>query len=121
MANPILLTQGGPLNVTASADFDAGGAAQVELGPVPPGQVWLITRMTVSTSGPTNPMPSCNVYDGSVAAANLIDATWTGAQDVSDFGQPYILQTAESLIFRWTGGTPGERATARLIGRSQVA
>ncbi len=121
MSNPILLTAGGPLNQAASAAFNAAGVAQVELGPVPPGQVWLITRMTVSTTGTDNPMPSCSVYDGSVAAQNLIDATYTGSQDVSDFGQPYILQPAETLVFRWEGGTPGLIATARLVGRSQVS
>ena len=121
MANPILLTAGGPLSQAGSAEFTAAGVAQVELGPVPPGQVWLITRMTVSTSGSDDPMPTCSVYDGSVSAQNLLDATYTGSQDVSDFGQPYILQSAESLVFRWEGGTPGEKATARLVGRSQVA
>lgn len=118
---PIVVTGGGPLNASGSATFDAAGNAQVEIGPVGPAQVWLITRMTVSTTGPSDPMPACYVYDGAPHPSRLIDATWTGTQDVSDFGQPYVLLAAESLTFRWEGGTPGETATARLVGQTQAA
>lgn len=121
MATPISPTAGGNLAQGGSVTLDADGAGELELGPVPPNQVWLITRVTVSCTGPTNPMPTCSVYDGPPSPGNLVDATWTGTQDVSDFGQPYILGVNESLLFRWERGTPGEVATARLVGRSQVA
>lgn len=114
---PIQVGGGGRLDRSGTVILGATGAGDVELGPVPPGQVWLISRMTVAVTGTTNPMPTCSVYDGPPNAASLIDATWTGAQDVSDFGTPHELQPNESLLFRWTGGTPGARATARLIGR----
>jgi hypothetical protein len=114
---PMRPTGGGPLSKAGSAAFNAAGVAEVELGPVPPRQVWLISRMTVSA---TAGQPTCSVYDGSVSPVNLLDATSTGQQDISDFGQPYMLATNETLIFRWENGEPGAAATARLVGRSRV-
>lgn len=111
----LLVSGGGKLNATESVTLDATGAGQLELR-VDGGQVWTVQRMTVSCTGPTDPMPSCYVYDGPAADAYLIDATWTGTQDVSDFGTPLELLDGEYLTFRWTGGTPGEVATARLVG-----
>jgi hypothetical protein len=119
MGNPIVVTAGGVLNVSGDAVFNAAGVAELELGPVPPSQVWQITRMTVSATSTLQ--PTCSVYDGAAVPANLMDATRTGNQDVSDFGTPYQLQTAESLLFRWEGGTPGAVATGRLVGRTAVA
>lgn len=110
-------TGGGPLTTSGRATFDPAGRAEVVLGPVPPRGVWLISRLTVSATGPSDPMPAAYVYEGDENPANLLDATWTGTQDVSDFGTPHQLDEAEYLTVVWTGGTAGETATARLIGR----
>lgn len=118
---PIRPTGGGSLTRDSSVALNAAGVGEVELGPVPPNQIWLISRMTVFVTGTTVPMPSCSVYDGPASPGNLVDATWTGAQDVSDFGTPYVLEANESLLFRWEGGTPGAIATARLVGRTQAS
>lgn len=118
-AQPIYVGAGGPLGVSGSAEINAAGIAEVTLGPVPPAQVWLINRMTINvTSGART---TCSVYEGSVNGANLLDATSNGNQNISDFGAPYQLAPNEQLIFRWEGGTPGAVATARLLGRTQVA
>jgi hypothetical protein len=113
-------TGGGRLEQSESVILDANGAGQVELGPVPAQAVWAITRIAISCTGPTDPMPSLSVYEGPARPANLFDATWTGTQDVSDFGTPYELEDGDYLTFRWESGTPGERATARLIGRQRL-
>lgn len=113
----IQVTGGGPLDVAGHVTLDANGNGDLELGPVPPRAQWLLSRMTVHVTGPTAPMPTCTVYQGSPHPSRLLDATWTGAQDVSDFGAPYPLEDGDRLTFRWEGGTPGETATARLIGR----
>lgn len=113
----ILITGGGRLGPNAGGQvvLDANGEGTVEVR-VPGGQVWTVQRMTVSCTGPTSPMPACYVYDGPPSDAYLLDATWTGTQDVSDFGQPLDLVDGDYLTFHWTGGTAGETATARLVG-----
>jgi len=118
MAQPLVWTADGKLDAAGSAVFTAAGVADVELGPVPPSLVWLITRMVVNTTGSSS--STCSVYDGAPVPANLIDATGTGQQDASDFGQPWLLRTGETVLFRWEGGAPGETATARLVGLTQV-
>lgn len=114
------VTGGGRLDVSGQVTLDAQGNGELELGPVPPRAQWLVARITVSVTGPTDPMPSCTVYDGTAHPSNLLDATWTGAQDVSDFGTPYPLEDGDRLTFRWEGGTPGTVATARLAGRQAL-
>jgi hypothetical protein len=118
-----LVTTGeGRLDRSGSVVLNAAGAGTVQVGPVPAGQEWELQRMTVFCTGSNNPMPVCKVYDGVAGnEANLIDATYTGGQDVSDFGTPYLLQQQESLFFVWSGGVPGAMATARLIGVQRSA
>lgn len=111
----VLISGGGRLNESGQVTITADGAGELELR-VPAGRAWTVQRMTVSCTGPTTPMPSCFVYDGPPNDAYLLDATWTGTQDVSDFGTPLELGEGDYLTFRWTGGTPGEVATARLVG-----
>ena len=53
--------QGQRLDKYGADVFDATGRATVELGPVPPGQVWRVTRMTISASS-ADPMPACPGY-----------------------------------------------------------
>lgn len=111
----VLITGGGRLNASGEVILNAAGGGQLELR-VPGGQVWSLTRMTVSCTGPTSPMPACYVYEGPAVDAYLFDATWTGALDVSDFGTPFALNDGDYLTFKWVGGTPGTFATARLVG-----
>lgn len=117
---PHLITSGaGPLTRDASVTLNAAGGGFVELGPVPSGQVWLVTRVAVSCTGANNPMPTCQVYDGPAVAPNLIDMTYTGGFDASDFPTPLVLSTAEYLTFVWANGTVNQVATARLVGFQQ--
>jgi hypothetical protein len=122
MATGLIVVRGeGPLTISANVVLDANGNGSVELGPVPASRAWAVTRITVSCTGTNLPMPVANVYDGPPNPANLLDATYTGGQDVSDFGTPYILDQQESLTVEWVGGVPGETATARLIGQQVTA
>jgi hypothetical protein len=111
----------GKLDRSGAVVLDAAGGGRVEIGAVPAGQVWAVTRMTVACTGTNNPMPVCKVYDGFEAPQNLIDATYTGGQDVSDFPTPHVLQQDQGLLFVWSGGVAGTRATARLVGTQQSA
>lgn len=109
------------LNKSQSAKLNAAGRAEVTIGPVPAGARWLVTRMTVFVTGSNNPMPVCFVYEGTEMPSNLVDSTYTGGQDVSDFGTPWPLEEQESLLFVWTGGTAGTTATARILGTQEPA
>lgn len=114
---PTMVTTGrGQLTRDASVVLDANGNGQASLGPVPAGQVWSVTRITVSCDGTNNPMPRCQVYDGPATPGNLIDATYTGGLDSSDYPNALTLQIADELLFVWTGGVPASVATARLVG-----
>lgn len=117
----IITTGSGKLDRSAKVILSAAGGGSVEIGPVDAGTVWLVTRMTVNCSGTNNPMPTCKVYDGPETPGNLIDATYTGGLDASDFPGGLLLSAAQSLLFVWAGGVPGSLAVARLVGAQQSA
>lgn len=112
----VLVSGASRLSISGQVTLDAAGRGALELS-VPASTVWMVQRIAISCTGPTDPMPSLYAYDGPENDANLLDATWTGTQDVSDFGTPLELYAGEFLTFVWVGGTAGTVGTARLIGR----
>lgn len=107
------------LDTGASATVDAAGRAEVVLGPVPPGVRWMLQRLAVrlSSSSATS-SPEVRVYTGPERADGLLDGTYSGAQDFSDFGGDGLqLDTGDYLTVVWTGADVGVVGTATIAGR----
>lgn len=102
---------------TGPVTLNGAGRGVGIIGPVPPGQVWAITRLSVNVTGPLTPTPTIRVYDGpNENPQSQIDSSYTGNSNTSDFGTPYQLQENEQLLFVWAGGTPGTIATGTAVG-----
>lgn len=99
--------------------LDANGAGQEQAGPVPVGQRWLIERITVTTT-PASPKPKVLVYRGDPDPTNFLDGTRSGDMDVSEYPNPLVLESAESLTAVWSGGTAGATGVVRLGGRVEL-
>ena len=110
--------KGGKLKRTETVALNAAGDGEVILGPVPASRRWVLARLAVFCTD-DDPMPVASVYDGTASPGNLIDATYTGAQDVSDMGG-LPLDQSEFLTVRWTGGQALAVATVRLTGYEVV-
>lgn len=102
-----------PLDYAARSTFSAAGRAVVTLGPNTAIAGWQISRITINT---TSVLPTlCNVYRSFENPSSQIDNSLSGNQDASDNVDEY-LRPGESLIFVWSGGTPGAIATANVGG-----
>lgn len=103
------------LEESGSVVLDAGGDGTVELL-VPYSQRWHVSRITVSTVIQIPPIPRAVVYRNSVAAAAIVDGTYTGSQDTSDLNTPAVFEGGEKIVVRWTDGTVGDTATVNVAG-----
>lgn len=111
--------KGGRLRRAENVTLNAAGDGEVILGPVPASRRWVLARLAVFCTV-DDPMPVASVYDGTASPGNLLDATYTGAQDVSDMGG-LALDQSEFLTVAWTAGQAGAVATVRLTGYEVVA
>lgn len=83
---------------------------------------WLITRYAVHVDQPLNStkMPICSLYQDSPDPSNLLDATYTGAQDAGDFTTPLILEKGQPIYVVWTGGISGTSGVLSLTGTKEL-
>lgn len=88
------------------------GTVTLQMGPIIRGEVWEITRTIVSCTSALD--TDLLVYRDAVSDINLIEATYSGNQDVSDSQIEVV--SPSSLFFKWTNGTPGAIAMVRLEG-----
>ena len=102
-----------PLDTNASGIFDANGVARVRLGPQVFGETWRVRRMTVSSSSPAGETDA-RVYLNSEIATRMVAGSYSGNQDFNE--TDVTLQTLDTLIVVWNGGTPGARADFLLQG-----
>jgi len=93
--------------------FDANGIATVRLGPVVYGDIWIITRVNISSTSVL--ATTGTLYLNAVRASNQIDTSASANADTSDTSD-INLGTTEKVIFRWRGGTPGAVATMTVYG-----
>lgn len=98
---------------SAAVVLGGSGAGQVQLGPPGPHSRWAAYRLTVECGGAL--VPTAKVYLGD-ADGQLIDGTYTGNFDVADWVSPIVLEPGQYLTVRWTGGSVGANAVARLFG-----
>lgn len=80
--------------------------------PVPPGNFWLLERITVSTTSTTG--TRALVYAGAPSAGNFVDGTERGDLDTADEASPILIESSLSLLVIWTGASPGAVGTVRI-------
>lgn len=97
---------------------DSGGSASVSTDPVDPGFYWRVERLTTvvtDASGNLVTPPAgalLNVYKGTVAQPIAFrDGSMSPGLDVADESQPITVRSGESLLFQYTGLTPGTIAS----------
>jgi hypothetical protein len=100
------------LMVSGNAVVNSSGVATVNIGPVIHGEKWEVEKVIVSSTSVLN--TTASVYRTSVAAANLVDATYNGNLDTSD--TPSVIFAPEILVIQWTGGTPAASCSVRIEG-----
>lgn len=103
-----------PLSTTLSAS----GAGSVSVT-VPWGQQWRVYSVSTAAASSSTPYPTCSVYRGIAADANLIAATFTGNRDVAQGSELFF--AGETITVAWTGGVPSTLVTAHVIGEVQRA
>jgi len=97
---------------SAASIVAADGTADVAVGPPPVGQAWTIEILSVFLSTGNG---TASVYSGhNPTDAAFLDGTYSGGRDST--ARIGTLAQGEGLLIRWTGATPGARATATLRG-----
>lgn len=94
------------------ATADANGRAQVEMRSAIWGEWWRVTNASVSGNSVLE--PQLKVYRGFVSDTALIGGSLTGNLDSATGND--VIQPNESVIFVWTGATPGAQFTATVTG-----
>lgn len=105
------------LIATGTGTLDAAGEVSVTLPAVPAWETWMLGRLTVDTrDGDGLNIPRCTIYEGSEAGGVILDDTYTGNSDVSDFSTAIELPAGMFLTAVWSGGSLGEIARVQLYG-----
>lgn len=105
---------------SAQRTLDVAGAAAAELLSAPWGQRFEVRRVTTTTSETTG-SAELRLYRNSVSEANFVDGTYNAKRDASEFSPALELHAGESLLAKWTEGTPGATATATVDYLSERA
>lgn len=101
-------------DATANATADGSGNATATLTGPPWGQLWTVTRITVTVpSMASTAIVPTRVYRNSATASNQVSATRTGQLD-TDTDPRVTLAPGEQLLVVWTSATPGARCTVNI-------
>ncbi len=102
------------------AALDGAGAGNLTFGPVPPGKVWLVERVTGAISGAT--AGTFVLYSNSVVDGNVEDvAPQTALKWAFVEWPPIKLDAGESMILRVTGGAAAAAFNGQLRARQYIA
>jgi hypothetical protein len=96
------------LDRTYDATADASGVALITLDQLPDNERWQLTHMVAGCN--STAMTSMRLYLDQVANGSLRDGTGSGNFDVADWPMGLMVPPARSLLARWTGCNPGDRA-----------
>lgn len=92
--------------------LDATGGGRAEAGPGRYGLRWMISRLVTSATNPCQ----LRVYQGYVSDATKIDSSKTGNADTSELNPALLLAAPDKLIFVYSAGTVGDKATCTMWG-----
>jgi len=102
-----------PLLETARGLFDVNGKAVARHQPQRPFEAWHVTYTSIDTTSAS--LSACKVYRNFESPTNFIESSiFNGNSDSSD--TEMNLAPGETLLYVWTGGTPGAIATVSIRG-----
>lgn len=101
------------LMTSVNAVFGADGMARASVGPRVFGVTWTVERYGTNTNSATD--TKLFVYRNNESDANYLDSSDNANNDVSD-NNAIPLQTLDTLLFVWSGGSVGAIATASIFG-----
>lgn len=111
-----------PLSVSAMATFtddgQGGTVARASLAPTVFGTQWFIKRVVISTTSNADVASRFYMYRNSESPANMVDGSYDGDQDTNE--TDIFLNTLDTLLFRWEGGSLGSLATVVLGGEMET-
>lgn len=87
------------------AVLDSSGAGTATAQPAGANQYWLVHR--ASCQGNSVAQPSLALYRGSIEASRFIDGSGAANADLGEWEAPIKLWSADTLVARWTTGSPG--------------
>lgn len=104
-----------PARFTAanSVVLDSSGRGEITLAPPASGGGWNVELTTVYVSTRVAE-PTFRLYLNGVSPVNLLEGSYSGAQDSSDTS--HRVEPGSALVGVWEGGDPGARATLRVSG-----
>lgn len=105
------------LDVDASVVLDASGRGVVVIQTETPRQLWQVNNVAVSGTSALD--VDAKVYFGSETPKNYVGGTNQGNND--NIPCNVLMYPNKVLTIVWSGGTPGARQTASLIGTYKVA
>lgn len=112
------------LDITLPVVLDGSGNGQVQLSPDGSHEHWYPTVVSVKVAPPITNEAACKIYAGPTPTdAYFVDGTLSGSTgDSTDHISGHeIAKTREPYIYAvWTGGDPGQQATARVIGTKVI-
>jgi hypothetical protein len=109
----------GYLNMSQAVQLDANGNGMIVLKP-DANDWWAPDFIKVATSSQLAPFPYAAVYHVSPGVAlgptSFIDDTYGANNDTSSIISGTIVQFGESIVAKFTGGTPGDTAVLTIFG-----
>lgn len=110
------------LNVTQAVQLDSTGAGTIQLRP-DTGQFWTPKLIRVSTGSQSPPFTYCAIYHGAITPntigpSSYVDDTYTANNDASSIIAGTVVQWGESIIARFTGGSPNDTAILTIYGET---
>lgn len=102
-----------PLDRSGMGTFDSSGRAVVRLAPERAGECWIVRRVSVSTTSSSR--TTATTYKSFEQPSRKLDRTVKG-NDATSEDDSYKIDSGESFLCIWEGGTTGAVATLYLIG-----
>lgn len=104
------------LNLSGNAKIDGTGKGTVQLGPKTRGDRWQLSVAAIRIPGAIL-IPQCFLYMGATPTDdNLVDATYSGAQNSSTRVTAFPLTLGYYIFAVWIGADVGATATLSIYG-----
>ena len=95
-----------------SGPAPASGIVTLTFPQVADGQLWLVERITVTSTSSTN--TAAVVYAGDIDTVNVVDGTNSGNLDLADELSAILVDSTLALTIAWSGVSVGKICTARI-------
>lgn len=109
------------LYLAKSIVLDSSGNGTLTFFPEYARERWLVNfiNVTCTSAAASTLVPTMTMYRSAPVAAYRIGGSYNGLGDTNSTDQ-ILLNMNESIYMVWTGGDPGQTATARLEGSRYV-